>query len=258
MEQIFAQLPTPFEVIFNPMSYMVFTIFGGLMAWEALFPARQLPKVKFWKLKGILAFIIFFFLSSYLPLIWNGSLAKYQVFDLTALGTLWGAVVGVIIYEFGEYVWHRTMHKSDFLWKGLHQLHHSAERVDTFGAFYFNPLDMVGGTLVTSLCLVLVAGFTPEATTLIIMVTTFLFIFQHSNIRTPQWIGYIAQRPEAHTVHHAKGIHAFNYAGLTWFDILFGTFKNPKYHEYETGFYPGASNRIKDMLLFRDISEDKL
>jgi sterol desaturase/sphingolipid hydroxylase (fatty acid hydroxylase superfamily) len=84
-----------------------------------------------------------------------------------------------------------------------------------------------------------------------------LTIFQHSNIKTPVWLGYLVQRPEAHAIHHAKGIHAYNYAGITLFDILFGTFKNPKNYEHESGFYQGASSKIKDMLLFRDISKHK-
>jgi sterol desaturase/sphingolipid hydroxylase (fatty acid hydroxylase superfamily) len=82
-----------------------------------------------------------------------------------------------------------------------------------------------------------------------------LGIFQHTNIKTPQWLGYIIQRPESHTVHHAKGIHKYNYSDLPIFDIIFGTFKNPKYHEHETGFYNGASNKIFEMLTFKDINK---
>jgi sterol desaturase/sphingolipid hydroxylase (fatty acid hydroxylase superfamily) len=83
----------------------------------------------------------------------------------------------------------------------------------------------------------------------------FLGIFQHTNVKTPHWLGYIIQRPESHTIHHSKGIHAFNYSDLPIFDIIFGTFKNPKGYENEAGFYEGASSRIADMLLFRDVSE---
>src|SRR5690606_11728556 len=133
----------------------------------------------------------------------------------------------------------------------------SVERMDSFGAFYFSPMDMIGFTFLSSLCLVAVAGFTPEAATYIILGTTFLAIFQHSNIKTPVWLGYIVQRPESHTLHHAKGIHAYNYADLAIYDIIFGTFKNPKTYEHETGFYEGASGKLKEMLLFRDISSEK-
>jgi sterol desaturase/sphingolipid hydroxylase (fatty acid hydroxylase superfamily) len=55
-------------------------------------------------------------------------------------------------------------------------------------------------------------------------------------------------------VHHAKGVHAYNYSDLPLFDILFGTFKNPSRYVSETGFYQGASERISDMLLFKDVS----
>ncbi|MCK5701708.1 MAG: hypothetical protein KAI29_11165, partial [Cyclobacteriaceae bacterium] len=69
------------------------------------------------------------------------------------------------------------------------------------------------------------------------------------------WLGYIVQRPESHTIHHAKGIHAYNYSDLPIFDILFGTFKNPKNYEHETGFYTGASKRILDMIMFKNVEQ---
>ncbi len=254
MEAVLSNLPTPFEVIFNPVSYIVYGIYLLLILWEAIFPARQLPKIKSWRLKGFIAFTLFFFLSTYLPLIWDNYLIKYQLLDITFLGTGWGAVVGVLIYELGVYVWHRSMHNNRYLWKVFHQMHHSAERMDSYGAFFFSPADMIGFTFLGSLCLVLVAGFTAEATTLIILITTFFAIFQHSNIRTPVWLGYIIQRPEAHAIHHAKGIHAYNYSDLSLFDILFGTFNNPKEYQHESGFYSGASSKLKQMLLFKDIS----
>ena len=250
-----SNLPTPIELVLDSVSLIVFAMYGSLMLWEALFPARQLPYVKNWKLRGMVSFAIFFFLSSYLPMVWDQYLAEYQVFDLTALGSWWGAIVGIMIYELGLYAWHFAMHKNDNLWKVFHQMHHSAERLDTYGAFYFSPMDMIGFTFLGSLCLVVLAGFTPEASTLIILGTTFLSVFQHSNIETPEWIGYIIQRPEAHALHHARGIHAYNYSDISLYDIIFGTFKNPKGFENETGFYDGASARIKDMLMFKDVSD---
>ena len=131
---------------------------------------------------------------------------------------------------------------------------HSAERLDTFGAFYFSPLDMIGFTLLGSLCLVLGVGVAPQAATLILLLTTFMSIFQHANVRTPRWLGYLVQRPESHAIHHGRGIHAGNYADLPLLDMLFGTFRNPPAHVAETGFYPGASRRVMDMLLWRDVS----
>jgi len=247
-------MPTSIEILLDPISIFVVIMYAILMLWEAFFPGRKLLKIKGWKLRGLTAFVIFFFLSSYLPIIWDQYLANYQIFDLTDIGILGGTMVGLFIYELGIYLWHRCIHKYDILWKTFHQMHHSAENLDTYGTFYFSPLDMIGWTFLGSLSLTLIVGVDPQAATLILLLTTFFAIFQHANINTPVWLGYFIQRPESHTIHHGKNIHAYNYSDLPLFDILFGTFKNPKEFEVETGFYNDASKRLLDMLLFRDIS----
>lgn len=249
-------IPNPWQLVSDPASIIVISIFVCLMLAEEIFPGRKLPRIPYWRLKGITAFIVYFFLSSYLPFFWNEYLAKYQVFDMTGLGDYWGALVALLIYELGVYIWHRAMHKSHLLWRMFHQMHHSAERVDTYGAFFFSPMDMLGFTGLTSLALVWVGGFTPEATIYAIYGATFLAVIQHTNIKTPQWMGYIFQRPESHSLHHARGIHAFNYSDLPLFDILLGTFKNPREFVAETGFYEGASSKIGEMILFKDINAD--
>jgi len=247
-------MPTPIELLLDPISLTSLALYAGLILWERLAPGRSLPAVKSWKLKGLMAFTVYFFLSSYLPFIWDQHLARYQLFDLTGLGTPGSAAIGLLVYELGAYVWHRSMHTSNLLWRGLHQMHHSAERIDTFGAFWFSPLDMIGWTAVGSLLLVLVVGVTPQAATILLLSILLLAVFQHANIRTPHWLGYLIQRPESHTIHHGKDIHHYNYADLPVFDMLFGTFRNPQGYEVETGFYPGASSCVVDMLLFRDLN----
>lgn len=251
------KLPSPLQIVKDPASIIVISIFLILLIAEELFPGRPLPKIKYWKIKGILSFVIYFFLSTYLPMIWNDALTQYQLFDMSFLGDFFGAMLALLIYEFGVYIWHRSMHKSNILWRIFHQMHHSAERVDTYGAFFFSLMDMIGFTLLTSLALVVAGGFTVQATIYAIYGATFLAVIQHANIKTPQWMGYIFQRPESHSLHHAKGVHAFNYSDLPLFDIILGTFKNPKEFSIETGFYTGASSRIGEMLLFKDINSIK-
>ena len=248
-------MPTPIDILLDPISLIVLGIYATLMIWEALFPARDLPKMRFWKLKGLTFFFIFFFLSSYLPMFIDPYLAPYQLFDLSGLGAVGGALTGVIIYQLGAYLYHRSMHRFNFMWRTFHQMHHSSERLDTYSAFIFSPLDMIGWTTLGSICFALVIGLSPEAITIVLLTLNFLSIFQHSNINTPRWLGYIIQRPESHTMHHGKGIHKYNYSDLPIWDMIFGTFYNPTKYEHETGFYYGASNRIADMLLFKDVSE---
>jgi sterol desaturase/sphingolipid hydroxylase (fatty acid hydroxylase superfamily) len=247
-------MPTPFEILLDPISLAVMGLYGALIAWEALAPARALPAVKGWRLRGIAAFFAYLLVSTYLPLFWSEQLARFQFFDLTALGTWAGAVVGILVYEAGVYAWHRSMHAFRPLWRVFHQMHHSAERIDTYGAFWFSPFDMIGWTALSSLTLTLAVSLTPAAATVAMLAITFLGIFQHANVRTPRWLGYLIQRPESHSHHHERGVHARNYADLPIFDIAFGTFHNPRDFAPWTGFYDGASARIGDMLRFRDVS----
>jgi sterol desaturase/sphingolipid hydroxylase (fatty acid hydroxylase superfamily) len=249
-----SNFPNPYQILMDPASLVVISIFVLLILAEELFPGRPLPKIKNWKVKGLLSFVIYFYLSTYLPMFWYETLAEYQLFDMTGLGDFGGGLVALLIYELGVYFWHRSMHKSHLLWKVFHQMHHSAERVDVYGAYYFSPMDMIGFTFLTSLAMVVVGGFTAQATIYAIYGATFLGVIQHTNIKTPQWMGYIFQRPEAHSLHHAKGVHAFNYSDLPLFDLILGTFKNPKEYATETGFYDGASSKIGDMVMFRDIN----
>jgi len=243
-------MPTPLEILLDPVSLIVLTMYAGLITWEWLAPGRSLPVIKYWRVRGLTTFAVFFYLSTYLPLWWDQYLASYQLFNLTDLGTLAGVVVGLLTYELGAYWWHR----SSILWRLFHQMHHSAERLDTFGTFWFSPMDMIGWTLLGSLCMVLVIGITPQAATILLLCITFIAMFQHANVRTPRWVGILIQRPESHTIHHGKNIHRYNYADLPVLDMLFGTFRNPREFEVETGFYPGASAHIVDMLLCKDLN----
>jgi sterol desaturase/sphingolipid hydroxylase (fatty acid hydroxylase superfamily) len=247
-------MPTPLDLLLDPVSLTVLAIYGGLILWEAVAPARRLPPVRGWRRRGLIAFALYFLVAAYLPLLWSEQLGAYQLFDLTGLGRFGGALVGVLVYEAGAYFWHRSLHASSLLWRGLHQMHHSAERLDTFSAFWFSPLDMVGWTALNSLCLTLIVGLDPGAATLVVYAVTFLGIFQHSNIRTPRWLGFIVQRPESHSHHHGRGVHAGNYSDLPLFDLLFGTLHNPESFAPATGFHDGASERLAEMLLFRDVS----
>lgn len=247
-------MPTPLQILLDPVTLTLIGLYLALIAWQALAPARDLPRSPAWRLRGLAAFAAFMLLSAYLPWLWADLLAPLRLFDLTALETWQGAALGVLVYEAGAWAYHRSLHRFDFLWRWLHQWHHSAERHDAYGAFWFSPLDIVGWTALSSLALTVIVGLTPQATFATTCVLTFFTIFQHTNVRTPQWLGFIVQRPESHSWHHARGEHASNYSDLPLFDLLFGTFRNPRDFAPEQGFYDGASLRLLDMLRGRDLA----
>ncbi len=250
----YAELPTPLEVLLDPLSLAMLALIAGLLAAQALWPGRPLPNVRGWWLRAGLVFVLYFYLAAYLPLLWDQYLLPYQVFHLEKMNIYASTSIAILVFELLIYVWHRSMHSHEGLWRIFHQMHHSAERVDALGAFYFSPLDAAGFAFIGSLTLSVLVGLAAEAVTLFLMVTLFLATFQHTNVKTPRWLGYLIQRPESHSVHHQTGVHRYNYSDLPLFDIAFGTFHNPKEFAADAGFYEGASSRIGDMLLCRDVS----
>jgi sterol desaturase/sphingolipid hydroxylase (fatty acid hydroxylase superfamily) len=245
-------VPTLLQLFADPITWAFFGLFVGLWLLEALFPARPLPATPGHQVRGLVALVAFFLVSSYLPHAIGPALEPLRLADLSSLG-LWGALATMLLYQALGYAYHRSMHGSDRLFRAVHQLHHSAERLDAASAFLFGPLDMIGWTVVSTAALSLL-GVTTEATVAFVLAGTFLSVFQHANLKTPRWLGYLVQRPESHSHHHARGVHRNNYADLPIFDLLFGTFVNPADFAPETGYHAGGSARVIEMLLLKDVT----
>ena len=239
------------EAIVTPLIPAVFVL---CLILERLFPARELPRIKGWLLRGVLAFVMSGLINALLPMAVVGALGGRSLFQLQALGTWLGALVAFVVTDFFSYGLHRLMHNVHFIWRWTHQVHHSAERLDIAGAAYFHPFDIALSTALTTLSAAAL-GVTPDAAALAGFIGFIYAMFQHLNMRTPRWLGYLIQRPEAHSVHHARGVHAYNYGNFPLSDILFGTFRNPQDFMAEAGFWDGASAKMGAMLLGRDVGE---
>jgi sterol desaturase/sphingolipid hydroxylase (fatty acid hydroxylase superfamily) len=235
----------------------MFLIFLTFVAAERFSPGRPLPRVPRWALKGAVFFVVSFLIGGLLPELWIGFLSAHRLFDLSSLGIWGGSLVALLAAEALSYAWHRTVHNVPWIWRFTHQMHHSAERVDAVGAFYFHPLDSALFALASSGPGALL-GVSPEAAAIAGLAGFAMAVFQHANLRTPQWIGWFVQRPEGHAIHHQRGVHAFNYGNLALFDQLFGTYRNPaEYGDERAGFWDGASAQVTDMLIGRDIADDR-
>jgi len=239
--------------LFNVVTLSIAGMFLAFCALDGLHRARTLDEQPFWRLRGVVAFALYVTVAVYAPLLWDAWLAERSLFDISGWPAWAQFVTGVLVIELGIYAWHRTMHQTDFLWRRLHQTHHAAERVDIWGAFWFHPLDMIGWALLGSLCLVGGLGIGAGGAIAVTLFTSFLSMFTHANIRTPRWLGYIIARPESHAAHHEKGVHGRNYSDLPLWDMIFGTFHNPKDFPAETGFYDGASLRLWPLLIGRKL-----
>lgn len=235
---------------------LLFAMLALLIVVELLRPARTFEDVRGWRLKCIAFMPIVIAISSTIPYAMAGVIADIKLLPGDRLGLVGGTVVGILVSELLVYWVHRAHHRVRFLWRWIHQLHHSAERVDVFGSAYFHPFEIIEGTVVGVILFNVVLGLAPEAAVLSGLWQAFNGVFQHGNISTPVWLGYLIQRPEAHAIHHQRGIHGFNYANLPLWDIVFGTFRNPRTWQGEAGFYSGSSRHTVRMLLGRDVADD--
>lgn len=175
---------------------------------------------------------------------------------LVTLPQQWPSVlVGAVCFltsSFVAYWWHRAMHRFDFLWRVFHQLHHSPRRIEALTAFYVHPLDSIAATFINSLCAYLVFGASATEAAWAILFAGLYNLLIHTDKPTPYWLGFWVSRPEMHRVHHKTDFHANNY-GLPVWDLLFGTWENPRQPIAECGFSEGRDLEIYRMLKLQDV-----
>ncbi len=227
----------------------------AMLGVEASWPARTFPPRRRWRWIGV-AFLLLIGTAGtvvplLLPLDW---MAARRWIDGTRLGVAGGAAVGWLVLSGLMYAYHRSVHAVPLLWRLTHQLHHSPQRVDISGSMLFHPIEMVLQVLLQLFVTVVVLGLDPLAAALTGYVAAFHGMFQHWNVRTPRWLGWFIQRPEAHCEHHRRGVHASNYGDLPLWDLLLGTFRNPKAFDGECGFDAPADRRLGAILALRDVN----
>jgi len=234
---------------------LTMALIPGFLLLDLFTRGRSYSKTKHWRMRAVLVTTAIYFFTGEVALFWGNVFGESHLFDLARLG-LWGVIPGILVYELFHYWYHRAAHEWNWLWRTGHQMHHSAESLDAFGAYYLHPLDAALFTTIGSLVLFPLLGLSLEAGVVTALFLTFNAMFQHANIRTPHWLGYIIQRPESHNIHHGRGVHRYNYADLPLWDMVFGTYRNPlQLGDVQCGFYQGASTRVLDMLIGRDVSK---
>ncbi len=161
--------------------------------------------------------------------------------------------IAYFIATFIFYWWHRWRHESNLLWKIFHQIHHSPQRIEVITSFYKHPVEMIVNSMIGSILVYSILGISLEGAAYYTFLTAIGEFFYHTNIKTPQWIGYIFQRPEMHRYHHEYQKHQSNYGDFVWWDMLFGTYKNPKEFNSSCGFDDAKEQQLIDMLAWDDV-----
>lgn len=221
---------------------------------ERIIPGWALPKVKTWRFRVVLVNLIQLGVILIAGVTWETWLSSWSVFEsLRKLSPLIGGVFAYFIATFVFYWWHRWRHEEDLLWRLFHQIHHSPQRIEVITSFYKHPGEMIVNSLLGSAIVYTVLGLSLEAGAIYTACTALGEFFYHTNIRTPQWIGYFFQRPEMHRIHHQYERHKNNYGDIVWWDMLFGTYENPKQFSASCGFDDSLEQKLVPMLLYRDV-----
>lgn len=224
-----------------------------LVIAERIIPDQHLPYVKGWWLRVVIINSIQLAVILVGKFTWDLFFQEKQFLAL-GLHPIIGGFLGYVIITFIFYWWHRWRHEINFLWLGFHQLHHSPSRIETITSFYKHPLEIIANSVIIGAVNHLLLGLSVEAAAWSLLYASLGEYFYHMNIKTPHWIGYFFQRPEMHRIHHQRGKHYSNFSDIPLWDMLFGTFKNPKNYQGPCGFKPDREKKLLDILLLRNVN----
>ena len=217
----------------------------AMVAVERLAPAVQQPHVRGWGWR------VAALNAAQVGVVWLGGvtwdrwLPQLRLVDGEAFGPVGGVALGYVAITFVYYWWHRARHEVPFLWRHLHQVHHSPARIEVLTSFYKHPAEIAANGVLSSAVLYVGLGLDAAQATTVVAITGVAELVYHWNVRTPYWLGWFFQRPEMHRRHHERGWHRDNYSDLPLWDWLFGTYHNPRTTPALCGF---ANDRERDLL----------
>ncbi|UHQ24338.1 sterol desaturase family protein [Lysobacter sp. 5GHs7-4] len=239
------------------MFKLIFAVAAFCFILERLIPGWRLPSVRTWPLRVVLINLVQLGVVVLAGYTWERWLSSWSLLHLSAHLPAWAAgAIAYFVATFVFYWWHRWRHEIDWLWLGFHQIHHSPQRIEVITSFYKHPGEMIVNSIIGSLLVYALLGLSPAAGAVYTACTALGEFFYHTSVRTPHWVGYVFQRPEMHRVHHQHGRHKNNYGDIVWWDMLFGTYENPKEFTDRCGFDDDKEQRLLDMLRYRDVHRD--
>ena len=235
----------------------ILIVAAACMLLERLVPGWKLPRVRTWTVRVVLVNAVQLGIVLLAGLSWERWLSSASLFHLSQhVSPVAGGCVAYFIATFVFYWWHRWRHTVGFLWLGFHQIHHSPQRIEVLTSFYKHPLEMTVNSIIGSLLVYTLLGLSLEAGAVYTACTALGEFFYHTSVRTPRWVGFVFQRPEMHRIHHQHERHKNNYGDIVWWDMLFGTYENPKEFAATCGFDDAREQRLAEMLRFRDVHAD--
>lgn len=150
-------------------------------------------------------------------------------------------ILGVVLFDFVTYWFHRIAHKVPLLWR-FHRVHHSDTTMDASTNFRGHPIELMLWFGTSNIIAAAIFGLDLLSLGLYFLVATPFFFLEHANLRFPAWIdktfGLVFTTPNLHKIHHEQDqfYTDSNFADIfiLW-DRFFGTYKYKPANEIKFG-----------------------
>lgn len=235
-------IPHNLPLVLAPL-LLPLVVFGVL---ELLMPAGPLKPVRGWwmNLRLMLAYLavptaLAFAIKALVArssALSGGGLVDLKpfVFADGAAGVAAGCFIGLLVWDFFYYWWHRMCHASPLLWR-VHCLHHMDETLGVSANMRCHWLEEIGRTITIFIPMAFLFNLSIQ-TGLIAVVLTAWGAFIHANLRLPLGpISPLVAGPQVHRIHHSlmPQHHDRNFAAFfpIW-DVVFGTYFHPATDEF--------------------------
>lgn len=140
-------------------------------------------------------------------------------------------IIGILLVDFGGYIFHNISHRVPFLWR-IHRVHHSDFYLNASSSLRFHPLDTVFSQGLVPCFWIPLMGISLTSFILYGTLALPLLIIQHSNFKLPDGIEkygrLIFATPGWHKIHHSneQPLTDSHYGDVfTFWDRIFGTWK---------------------------------
>ena len=154
----------------------------------------------------------------------------FGLLRLAQLPSIIATIMAILLFDGWMYLWHRSNHEINFLWR-FHRVHHSDPEMDATTATRFHT----GEILISSalrLAVIPLLGITVGQLLVYEMLLLPVILFHHSNIRFPdradRWLRLVIVTPAIHRVHHSRlrSETDSNYSSVfSFWDRIAGTFR---------------------------------
>ncbi len=163
-------------------------------------------------------------------------------------------VAGVLLLDYGLYLWHVLTHKVPLLWR-FHLVHHIDLDLDASTAIRFHFGEMML-SVPWRLAQVRLAGASPLAASIWQTCLLMSILFHHSNVRLPirieRRLRWLIATPRLHGIHHRPQQICLNSnwsSGLSIWDVLHRTHRWSEDEQQSTGV--ADYQRLEDVTLAR-------